>query len=589
MKILGLYNKKGSKYHRILLPLSKMGADFSDSLTESHFKNYDSIWIHSRCNLHPTQVALWKKQYNCQVVVDIDDTWNILPSHPSYQALIKGVPTMKQFAIIADYVVCSTQEIEEMVKSFNSNTVVIPNRIPYGEGQYQVIEESLESFMNRKIRVGFCGSISHLEDWLSISGKMKRIINSHFKKECEFVVCGVPNVKNLEQEPWMIEKAKIELINRGLPHTEENLRLFTNHVYKKFVEYNESIWSNIIKVLGNPVVVHNRPVENYIDLYREIDILLCPLVDNDLNKCKSSLKVLEAACTDTLCILGDLYKGKDAACDFYPYENWFENINNLIKDKELLWKKKMKVSKTVRKAYSFDQDCIEPRKLILGLTNRPNLNIWGITYKDDQFTEYKEYRNKVKTVEQKSYLFENNPILNLVPTSTGKYTGVLSHKFPFKTGLSIEMVDYLLKDETADVVSFCHQEFKGKSGTSYKYLEFTEIVHPGFKLGFTKLCGHLGFQIREPKCVIYSNFWVTKSDIYKKYVNEILIPAIKFLESEEMKPYSWMDSKYKGLSPSVLKQYTGLDYYPMIVFLLERLPSMWVDNAGLTFSIKNKL
>lgn len=176
-------------------------------------------------------------------------------------------------------------------------------------------------------------------------------------------------------------------------------------------------------------------------------------------------------------------------------------------------------------------------------------------------------------------------VKNIIPMMKTKYTGVFSHKFPLKTGLSKEMVYFLIKDETADVVSFCQQQFVGKSGKAYNYLEFTDIVHPGFKQGFVLLCGHLGFEIKEPKCVIYSNFWVGKSDIYRRYIDEVLNPAITFLESSEMKPYSWMDSKYKGLPKDQLKQYTGLDYYPMLPFLLERLPSVWIDNKGLTFKI----
>lgn len=173
------------------------------------------------------------------------------------------------------------------------------------------------------------------------------------------------------------------------------------------------------------------------------------------------------------------------------------------------------------------------------------------------------------------------------------YTGVFSWKFPQKTGLSKEMIHYLIKDETVDVISFCVQEFKGKSGRAYKYLEFTEIVHPGFMEGFKYLCGFLGLSVSEPKCVIYSGQWVAKKEVYKAYVDEVLIPAINFMESDsKMYEYAWKDSGYNkraGLKQPELKQLTGLDYYPMATFLLERLPSIWIDNKKLTFKIKNKI
>lgn len=170
-----------------------------------------------------------------------------------------------------------------------------------------------------------------------------------------------------------------------------------------------------------------------------------------------------------------------------------------------------------------------------------------------------------------------------------KYTGVFSYKFPTKTGLSADMVHYLIKDEDVDVISFCVQEFKARDGRAFKYLEFTEIVHPGFMEGFNILCDYLNLKVQEPKCVIYSNFWVAKQNLYEEYVNTILVPAMEFLDREENKWFAWKDSGYKGLSKEDLKKYTGLDYYPLSIFLLERLPSIWVDNKGLSFKIKTKL
>lgn len=170
------------------------------------------------------------------------------------------------------------------------------------------------------------------------------------------------------------------------------------------------------------------------------------------------------------------------------------------------------------------------------------------------------------------------------------YTGVFSWKFPTKTGLTKEMVHFLIKDEDADVISFCGQEFKGQSGKAYKYLEFTQIVHPDFYEGFTYLCNYLGLEVKEPRCVIYAGQWVAKEHMYKRYVNEILIPAMEFMETDpKMKELAWKDSEYNkraGLKQPMLKEVTGLDYYPMTTFLLERLPSIVVDNWNLTFKIK---
>ena len=47
------------------------------------------------------------------------------------------------------------------------------------------------------------------------------------------------------------------------------------------------------------------------------------------------------------------------------------------------------------------------------------------------------------------------------------------------------------------------------------------------------------------------------------------------------KTEAWEDSGYKALTSERLKQVTGLDYYPMHTFILERLLSVWIDNKEL--------
>ena len=407
-KILALRKNTlgGGTFHRLFLPLSKMDAHFTDQLTEELVSRYDSLWIHYKCDIHPTQLSLWRLKYGFQIVLDIDDTWTIPINHPSYEAVSKSAHWSKQFAIIADYVVCSTPQVEEMVKPYNENTIVVPNRIPYGEGQYHVRQESLESFMSRKIRVGFCGSISHMEDWMSIHGKLRRVLSDgEFKQKCEFVLCGVPDVERIKP-PQFKERVELEVKKRG-EHMRQRIEKVLSDSFKK---HNQEVWNKIAGTT-KPIIKYSRPPEDYIDLYREIDILLCPLVDNDLNRKKSSLKLWEAACTDTYCIVSSLYKDKDL--DIYPVENWYENIKSLIKDKEKFFHLKNSTSQYVRGLSDYHQECVLPRQDVLGKRRSIDLDIHGITYKEDQLTEYKPYLNTVNSISQRSYLFENNVLLNL--------------------------------------------------------------------------------------------------------------------------------------------------------------------------------
>lgn len=407
MKILAVTKGGGSSFHRLKLPLSKLEATFTNELTEELFSRYDSVWFHYTTNIHPTQLSLWRLKYGTQIVMDIDDTWNIPLNHPSYKAVSENAKKSKLFAIVADWVVCSTPEVEKMVKPYNENTLVVPNRIPYGEGQFHVVNESLESFMNRKIRIGFCGSLSHIEDWLSIQGKMKRILQDmEVKAKCEFVVCGYPT--NIVLTAKMKEQAKVYARQKGLP-----LDKVEETMLKQHIKNNKGMWDKIVGVLGKPKIFNNRPPENYIDLYREIDILLCPLVNNDLNRKKSGLKIWEAACTNTLCILGNMYKDIEEQSTVHLFEDWYNNIRFLIKNKEELYRMKMQTSEYLRSMSDYDKQCVSPRQEILGKKRKLDLNIWGITYKEGQQTEYKTFHNTINTIEDKSYLFESNVMVKL--------------------------------------------------------------------------------------------------------------------------------------------------------------------------------
>ena len=108
------------------------------------------------------------------------------------------------------------------------------------------------------------------------------------------------------------------------------------------------------------------------------------------------------------------------------------------------------------------------------------------------------------------------------------------------------------------------------------YLEFTELNHKGFMELFTNLCTDLGLKVSEPKHTIYSNFFIAKKEVFIEYQN-LLRQAVELLETK-YKEQAWEDSGYKALTNERLKEVTGLNYYPMHTFILERLLSVWIDN-----------
>jgi len=204
--------------------------------------------------------------------------------------------------------------------------------------------------------------------------------------------------------------------------------------------------------------------------------------------------------------------------------------------------------------------------------------IYSIVYDKNQIAEYEKYDNShIKTIEQRSYFFEYNVLIDIIDNFSinDEYLGIFSHKFPFKTGLfKKKLFKILEQNPNYDIYTFCSNRVKLKG----KYLEFTEKVHPGFLDLFNKLCNDLGLVVKEPKYIVYSNFFIAKTKIYKEYVNEIIKPAIELLETK-YKQEVWQDSNYKGLEKDKLKQYTGLDFYTYHSFILERVMLMYLNDV----------
>lgn len=205
--------------------------------------------------------------------------------------------------------------------------------------------------------------------------------------------------------------------------------------------------------------------------------------------------------------------------------------------------------------------------------------IYSIVYSENQQVEYTRYDNShIRTPEQKSYLFEYGPMVDIITNHSIEedYLGIFSWKFLGKTTLFKKKLFLLLDNNPGfDAYAFCNAKFRNG------YLAFTESYHPGFKDIFYPLCEELGLQVSEPQIPIYSNFFILKTELYKDYVNTIIKPAIELLETK-FKDLAWRDAKYtSGLNAEDLKKFTGLDHYTYHTFVLERLINQYITNKNL--------
>lgn len=87
-----------------------------------------------------------------------------------------------------------------------------------------------------------------------------------------------------------------------------------------------------------------------------------------------------------------------------------------------------------------------------------NNKIYSIIYDTQQITEYEKYFNQIKTIEDKSYLFEYPCIIDIIDNYNvqEEYLGIFSHKFPFKTGLFKKKLYWFLgNNPDFDIYGLC--------------------------------------------------------------------------------------------------------------------------------------
>src|SRR6476661_6312606 len=115
MKILALVDDKGSRFHRLIVPLSLLPRDKyevnfvkADYVTESLVQRYDIVmclWLH-RTNL--VDLSLWRERYGFKFIQDVDDYWRLPLMHSQKKIVDSMAPRLMDQFIFADKVICAT-------------------------------------------------------------------------------------------------------------------------------------------------------------------------------------------------------------------------------------------------------------------------------------------------------------------------------------------------------------------------------------------------------------------------------------------------------------------------------------------------
>lgn len=299
MNILGLsLPKSGCGFHRIVLPLGFMegikGYITNYPSPEVIFEGWD-IFFYNRISLWDDDLQKVKDDMKCKIVVDMDDDWILPTNHLNYYDYQHFKPRIENNLRMADLVTCTNERLAERIRPLNPNVHIFPNAIPFGEHQFT--EEKTE---DEKIRIFWCGGITHEGDLEILKYPIRRL--SQHANKIKMVIGGYDDHNKISQYIW-----------------------------DKMVSYFTSSRSLPYEILKGTTP------DQYMNMYKNADIMLIPLLKSDWASCKSNLKILEASVKSipVICSAVEPYiKDHDAPVLWARNQSdWYKHLNFLINNK----------------------------------------------------------------------------------------------------------------------------------------------------------------------------------------------------------------------------------------------------------------
>jgi hypothetical protein len=289
MKILSFGLTEGSGFWRVRIPLgtlSQRGYECyasQNAINDEEMSQADTVLLKNVTDqMGIASVLAMREAKGIKIVIDIDDDLEVGEDHPlkdKYTAEDTYF-TQRQTVKVADLVTCTTEYLAKKLRKLNPNVKVIPNC--YEPNWFNVKQRVHDG----PVRIGWAGGGTHEGDLLMITPVIKKI---------------------------MAKYPDVEIITRG------DTRI-------------KKMWGN--KVEYFPTV----PIAYYPEALASmaIDIGICPLVDNEFNRCKSAIKAYEYG------LLGIPVVASPTVYEEIPTINichnedcWVETLSELIERKAL--------------------------------------------------------------------------------------------------------------------------------------------------------------------------------------------------------------------------------------------------------------
>lgn len=341
---------------------------------DKFFIQYDIIHIHKVLDKNCELIRLMKF-CGCRVIVDIDDHYDLGNDHPmSVTARLENwkEPIIKHLRL-ADMVTTTTEIFKKELLKHNKNVVVIPNAINPKETQF--IPKPTKS---DRLRFGIiCGS-SHLEDIKLLNGMVSTLPKEILDK-IQFVLCGFDTNGTRTYRDTKTGQITSRPIEPKETCWYEYEKILTNN-YSIVSQDHKDFLNKFIKGYEYPNINEayrrcwTKNINEYATHYNNIDVLLVPLKENNFNKVKSQLKVIEAGFFNKAIIAqnfgpytidlvpmiekgGSINENGNALLvdSNKNHKQWAKYIIKLVNDRDMLEKLQKNLHDTVKDKYSLDE------------------------------------------------------------------------------------------------------------------------------------------------------------------------------------------------------------------------------------------
>lgn len=384
-------DKAGCGLHRSLVPHLKLDELYSDEfdVTIDYSPNWDDLntfskydIIHFHRGLYTDLAKFYRvleycKNNNIVTVLDVDDYWelNQFNSQFNNKPYVKLNKETANFLRIVDGVSTTTNLFANRIKKLNKNVKVFANGLNVNDDNYFTTKTKSD-----RIRFGFVMGSSHKHDMELVRGLTNRLPKEILDK-IQFVLCGFDlNGTIIELLP------NGETRNRDMHPFEtpwfEYEKLITDEYKKVSTDYMNHLF-RFIPNMEYPLVENEiykrcwtKPVDNYeyLEHYKNVDVLLVPLQENEYNNCKSELKFIEAGVTNTAVVASNTGPYTIGSVNFFEkgglinkegncvlidnnkaHKDWSKTIEKLVKNPEYITLLQNNMREHIAKNYNINK------------------------------------------------------------------------------------------------------------------------------------------------------------------------------------------------------------------------------------------